>query len=591
MRESRPATGKDATGEMRFSRTSFFLFVFAQSFLRAQTPPQISPATAAQMIMQPQPPASGPPGEIFATAEFDPPVVGIGGKTFYRVTVSATQGSIRWPDAVSAPPDLQFGNDARGQLSLPDGINIPPLTSYIYEVTPKVTGHFTVPEFQVDSGWRPVTIPAASLDVLATNIGTVPSKILVEISTTNLFFGEPLRVRLVAPPDPANRMLFFRDVQYNGGALLADRLSMRNGFGPVDFGGRLMQASTFETVVTPLAAGQIMFSVQAFVGFNQIDSAGCKFMVSDAASIFVRPLPSENELPGFTGAVGTFLADAPKLSTNRVHVGVPIKLKYNFYGKGNLTRYVPPEAPRSREWQVIAGNIGDNTFTLIPLTDEATSTPAIPFAAFDPATENYYDLTIPAFPVTVTGDGLPTQISGWSSGDTNSVTLKLGTLAKLPGRSAPDLQPPQKRAGLILTQILPVFIFFTLWRWDKRKRFLEAHPEIVRRRRAKRDLRREISLWRQAVAQGDADKFVAHAAAAMRIAVAPHFPANAQAMVCGDVLSWFEDAEQNGKTGETVRKIFMAADARFADSKPPAADFMAMKSDVEWVLQKLEEKL
>ncbi|HTB84505.1 MAG TPA: hypothetical protein VK742_12690 [Candidatus Sulfotelmatobacter sp.] len=576
---------------MKFSRTLFLLFFLAQSFLRAQTPPQISPAVAAQMIMQPQPPASGPPVEISATAEFDPPVVGIGGKTFYRVTVNATQGSIRWPDTVSAPPELRFGNDVRGQLSLPDGIKVQPLTSFLYEVTPTATGHFTVPEFLVDSGWLPVTIPAASLDVVTTNTGLVPSKILMEISATNLFFGEPLRIRLVPPPDPANRMLFIRDMQFNGGALLADRLSTRFGTGPVDFGGQLKQVLTIETVVTPLTAGTITFSVQAFVGFNQADSAGCKFLVSDATNIFVRPLPTENELPGFTGAVGKFLADVPKFSTNQVHVGEPIKLKYNFHGEGNLTRYVPPEAPLSHEWQVIAGNVGENTFTLIPLTDEATSTPAIPFAAFDPATGNYYDLTIPAFPVTVTGDALPTQISDWSSGDTNSVTLQLGTLAKLPGRSAPDLQPPQMRAGLVLAQILPVFAFFILWRRDEHKRFLEANPEIVRRRRAKRDLRREINMWRQAVTQGDADKFVVHAAAAMRVAVAPHFPADARAMVCSDVLSQFEDAERNGKTGETVRIIFKAADARFADSKPPAADFMAMKSDVERVLQKLGEKL
>jgi hypothetical protein len=344
-------------------------------------------------------------------------------------------------------------------------------------------------------------------------------------------------------------------------------------------------------VVTLLSAGQINFSAQAFVGFNLVDSASSKFLVSDPVSIFVRPLPAENELPGFTGAVGKFLKDAPTLSTNRVHVGEPLKLKYGFHGEGNLTRYVPPETPRSREWQVIAGNTGENIFTLIPLTDEATSTPAIPFAAFDPVTGNYYDLTIPALPVTVMGDGLPTQITDWNSSDTNTVILKLGTPANLPGRSAPDLKTPQKRVGLILVQLLPLFIFVVLWRWDEHKRFLEAHPEIVRRRRAKRALRQEIALWRRAVAQGDSHKFIVHASAAMRIAVAPNFPADAGAMVCGDVLSQFENAERDGKTGETVRKIFEAADVRYAGSKAPPADFLAMKSDVESVLLQLEEKL
>ena len=60
--------------------------------------------------------------------------------------------------------------------------------------------------------------------------------------------------------------------------------------------------------------------------------------------------------------------------------------------------------PRSRDWQIIADHPPATGFTLIPLTDEARETPAIPFSYFDPATAKYVDLTIPPLPVTVVGD-------------------------------------------------------------------------------------------------------------------------------------------------------------------------------------------
>jgi hypothetical protein len=575
---------------MKFLRPITFLILVAQIFLQAQTPPDISPGAAVQMIMQPQPVAENLPTEITATAEFDPPTVGLGGKTFYRVTVGASQNSVHWPETISAPPELQFGASARGQLTLPDGLKAQPRTVFVSEITPTTAGHFTVPEFLVDAGWLPVTIPAASLDVVTTNNGASPSKILMEISAMNLFMGEPFRVRLIAPPDAANRFQFFHDVQFNGGAVLVDRLATRMGMGPVDFNGQLRQASTYETIATPLAAGTITFSAQAFVGFN-FNATDCKFLVSDNRTVFIHPLPEENELPGFTGAIGKFVADPPQISTNRIRIGEPLRLKYSFRGEGNLTRFVPPEAPSSRAWQIIAGKLADNFFILVPLTDEVTNTPTIPFSAFDPATGNYYDLTIPALPVTVIGDGLPTQVNDWNSGNTNTAPLKLSALVKFSGKTIPDLQPPQKRFGLIAVQILPLYLLFLLWRWDERKRFMEAHPEIVRKQKAKRDLRCERKRLQQAVMQNDAEKFVVHAANAMSIAVAPHFPADARAMVCGDVLSQFSVQEQNGKIGKTISKIFAAADLRFSCSKSTPPDLSALKSDVELVLKQLEEKL
>ena len=230
-------------------------------------------------------------------------------------------------------------------------------------------------------------------------------------------------------------------------------------------------------------------------------------------------------------------------------------------------------------------------FTLIPLTDETHETPAIPFSCFDPVSAKYVDLTIPPLPVTVVGEGLPVQLPVFDSETKSDLPLKLSGLAPTPGKTVSSLKPLQLQAWFVCVQVAPVMGFVALWQWDRRRRFLEAHPEIVRRRLALRALRREKRRLQAAVTAGDTTAFVRHAADAMSIAVAPHYPANPQALVCGDVLAQLEAEESSGQMGETVRKIFMAADARFALTAQTQADMLALQSDVEAVLFKLEEKL
>jgi len=82
---------------------------------------------------------------------------------------------------------------------------------------------------------------------------------------------------------------------------------------------------------------------------------------------------------------------------------------------------------------------------------------------------------------------------------------------------------------------------------DRRRRFLEAHPEVVRCREARRALRRERRALRRAATSGDAAGFVRRAVASMQIAAAPHFPAAPRALVCGEVLSLFDLVEQGGE--------------------------------------------
>jgi len=573
--------------------------------LLAQAPMQVPPGAQIQLqVAQPGVDAASP---VTATAMFDPPVIRAGQKTYYRVQLNATEASIRWPEALAVPPGLKFGPDARGQtMPLLEG-TFRPITGFVDEVQTTQAGHFTITNFSVDVDGRPVEIPSASLDVVAKDPVSPPvvHRILLSASATNLFLGEPFHIRIMLPSSPANEIELLSEIQINGDGFMPDKTTMRQGITQVNVDRRPKSSFICQMTMTPIATGPLKFSVQGFTASPRTFSGTISIsgpavirggppqyvlLVSDAVAVKVRPLPEEGRLPGFTGAIGKFSYDPPELSTNRMRVGEPVHLKLSRHGDGELTRWVPPMLPRSRDWQIIPDEPAETGFTLIPLTDDGRATPEIPYSSFDPATGQYVDLTVPPLPVTVLGEGLPVQLAVT---DEQGLTapVKLSGLAEAPGESVWSLKPLQLRDWFLAVQFLPVIGFLALWRWDRHRRFLEAHPEIVRRRQARRALRREKRRWRQAVAEGDATAFVQSAANAMRIACAPHFPANPRALVCADVLAQLEGEDVTGNVGETVRKVFAVNDARFAVAPGRAVDLLSLEAKVDTVLMKLEEKL
>jgi hypothetical protein len=584
----------------------FFCFSLTTTLLLyAQTPLQIPPAAQAQLQVQ-QPPVDVSPAETIAvTAEFDPPVVHPGEKSFYRVTVDAGESAIRWPEKISAPAELNLTAVTHGEISRMSGSRFTPLTTFLYEAGPATAGDFTVTNFSVKVAGQAVEIPATSLKVStgATN-GLPARRLMLEASATNLFLGQPFRLRVLLPAGNGNEIEALREIQLNGNGLMTDRRSQHLSVAVTSVQGTLKPTFICEMTVTPIAAGPMKLSAQAFTAGREfsgpisitgqvtIPGGPPKYVlvVSSPLAINVRPLPA-GEPAGFTGTLGKFSTDQPQLATNRLRVGEPVRLKINFQGAGELARFVSPQPPRTRGWQVIADQPPATGFTLIPQTDTVTNTPAIPFCAFDPATGKYYDLTIPALPVTVIGDGLPTVLPALTDENQSAAPPKLSGLAASVGKTSSSLKPLQLRGWFVCVQLVPVIGFLALWQWDRRRRFWEAHPDLFRRRAARRALRRKKREWQNAIAGGDAAGFVRNGVDALRIAVAPHFPAEPRALVCADVLAQLGDAGCNDHAGETVRKVFAAADAQFAITPQTQTDLLALAAEVEAVLQKLEEKL
>jgi hypothetical protein len=582
----------------------------------AQTP--VNPTAEQLMQVMRSQPAVDISAPVTAVAAFDPPLVGPGEKAVYRVKFNATAISVNIPEKLPAPPELKIHLNASGQTMQAVEGKYQNLATFDYDVRASAPGQFTMPEFTAEVYGQPVVIPAARLEV-KTDLPEpheLVRQLLVEPTATNVYVGEVFDVRVLLPATAGGAVEGMSDLQLNGDSFVVDKNAARQAIRPVEVNGRNLPAYVYETSLTPIAAGKLNLSAQGFTaGMNfggqiiingQLTIPGgppaLNLLDSEPVAINVRPLPTEGELPGFLGAVGSYTSDPPDLATNTLKAGEPVQLTVVIRGRKNLNRLNPPTPPHADGWQIFPAERGGIVpaannqeagasfkYTLIPLTDTVRATPAIPFSCFDPASGKYVDLTIPAVALTVVGEGLPVELRGYD--EKYPAPLKLSELATSAGKTAASLKPLQLQGWFVAVQFVPVLGLVALWQWDRRRRFFEAHPEIVRRRHAKRALRREKIKLQKAVDANDAPAFVRHAADAMRIAVAPHFPAQPQALVSGDVLTQLDETVHTGLAGETVRKIFSAADARFALETQAHTDLLALKPDVEAVLSKLEVKL
>jgi hypothetical protein len=590
---------------------------------RAQAPAPGQPdPLMSLMLSQPSVDTTSP---VQATASFDPPTIHPGDLCTYRVTFNALLDSIQWPEEMVAPPQLGLKARARGQIVQTLGTNLQPRTTFNYRADVSSPGMYTVPKFMVYVYNRPVTVPVAQLQVVPATTAAAPpaQELILDVPATNLFPGQPVNVRVLLPGSNKGIVQFLTQVELKGEGFLADSSRVQQKVEVMPHDGRDVATFVYETAITPITSGRIALTAQAFTAGNSVVGdvvitgpatipAGppqYTLLDSDPVSLNVRPLPREGELPGFMGAIGSLTLDPPKLATNVVRVGDPAKLTVTIRGTGNLARLLPPPPPRVRDWQVFDANKDATppqvvqgrgfvtfTYTLIPANEETRATPAIPFSYFDPNRSTYVDLTIPPVPVTVKSGAQPADLlvspppeNRTPSGEKEP---SLSGFVTTRGKASGSLVPLQQRPWFPLVQLGPALLFIGLWTWDRRRRYLEQHPDIVLRARARRALRREWRALREAGSSGNGPRFATCAVSAMRAACAPHYPAEPRALVGADILRLLKPGQRQAGPGVVVRQIFAVADAARFDTGPAdTGELLALQPELEGVLAELEAML
>ena len=319
------------------------------------------------MVSQPKIDISSP---VQPTAAFDPPVVGPGQQAIYRVTFNALEETIDWPEKINAPAGLPMTPGAHGEILRMGPGSFLPLTAFNYHVRPTSPGTFNVAGFTVNVYGKPVTVPAARLDVVsAPPAPAQPApRILLELPATNLFVGQAVRARVLLPGSLGGAVLGLAQVQISGHGFLVDLGGARQRIEMLPFGAGRIPTYIYDATLTPMVEGNITLFAQGFVGgghfLGSIVIAGGAFIPggapqytlveTDPVELHVRPLPPEGELPGFTGAIGSFELGKPRLGTNVLRVGgvVSLAVTVTNLGDGPLARLVAPPAPHLTDWQV-----------------------------------------------------------------------------------------------------------------------------------------------------------------------------------------------------------------------------------------------
>jgi len=128
----------------------------------------------------------------------------------------------------------------------------------------------------------------------------------------------------------------------------------------------------------------------------------------EKTSIVVKPLPEEDQPPGFSGAIGQFDFQVSAQPVD-VHPGDPITLTMRITGDGNLDHIAAPPFPEENSFRLYGDpQKKEEEHTVVfeqvisPRSAEATQIPPIRFSFFDTRSGRYKTLNSDPIPVTVT---------------------------------------------------------------------------------------------------------------------------------------------------------------------------------------------
>ena len=317
--------------------------------------------------------------------------------------------------------------------------------------------------------------------------------------------------------------------------------------------------------------------------------------------VTIEHVPETGRPAEWTGAIGRFLAESVSVSNAKPEVGEPIRLRAILAGEGNLDRILPPELGGNETWDVVPGNdrrfrrAEDQrsfTYTLVPRLPGKHFTPAIRFAVFDPETRTFQRLEFAPQEVTVTGNA-PAKVE--------LVSIDPGAAAGTPAAKAlTGLATPEPQVRGLLdpgakvvaplaasrpfwtTNLTLLSLSATLFAAAAGSAYLLAHPEILRRARARREVR---AARRAAQAAADEAGFAVACVRGLRAGCAPWLEAAPEALTQGDIRRVLPAAD-----AAALDRLFRRADgAKFG--APSDATLRAERPALLALLAELEARL
>ncbi len=536
------------------------------------------------------------------TARFQPEVLSVGELGTYAVILEGfeTRGTPRVPppaiaglQVVGTQPNVStqqsFVMDAGGTRR---SIS----TTLSWRIAATREGTFTVPARELVIDGETYTLPSATLrvrpdDEVANELFRfefdLPDKPFFVGETVPAFLKVYIRSDLRASqPEP--------NVEVSEGLLLeaAEEPDIRRE--QVD--GVTYHAVIWSLLLTPIRADS--FTVRAQAQFEFIDPQNPRYeesffrrrQVPERKLLFgpeevltARPVPREGRLPGFNGAIGQFTSEV-SLDTSTVRAGEPVTLTLALSGSGNFDRVAAPEIPETPGWRLYPprvnftptdelGFTGTKSFEylLIPADETISTTPEIPWTAFNPYSETFLDLSAAPQPVAVA----PAPARGEAIDFTERAAA---SPAPSPREATRNWRPFRAelgevwRGGVQPTVSQPLFwlaqgglaLGFAFWgglRWRRHR--LSRDESYARRVSTSKTVRRWLKTAEEAAARDDAEAFFAAAQRTVQEAAGRHFPGRRQAasLTLAEILTQLERLQVAAASRDDVSQLFGDADA------------------------------
>ncbi len=291
-------------------------------------------------------------------------------------------------------------------------------------------------------------------------------------------------------------------------------------------------------------------------------------------TVAVHPLPTENQPPLFSGAVGHFSFDVQVKPTD-LNVGDPITVTMQISGEGNLENVAAPQVVSGDGFKVYEPKLitreineaqasGRKVFeqVLIPRSDSVKELPVISFAYFDPIKAAYETASQGPFPLTLHSvSNAVAQVLQSSVNQPETRTLILGAdIIYL--KPAPQAWPSTSAGAwyksrlFLVIQCVPLLTLLALFVRARRRDILEKDIAQARRHQAPRSARAAVRKAEQALSTGDRRQFFESVWEAMASYFGNRLNLSAGEVTGDAVLNALTAARANSAILETLRTLF-----------------------------------
>ena len=297
----------------------------------------------------------------------------------------------------------------------------------------------------------------------------------------------------------------------------------------------------------------------------------------------IEHVPERGRPADWSGAIGTFAAEAVQVSKDKPEVGEPIRLRAILTGTGNLDRLITPEIPGSEQWDILPAQERRRhseeqrffVYTLVPRLPGKLLTPAIRFSTFDPLTKKYSRVEFKPIEVVVTGTA-PAKVDLITADPAAPADSKQKTVT---GLATPE---PRRSSALFLgTPSAPLAASASFWSGNGLLvvllialtattlylGYLAAHPEIRIRRRARSILGASLITAAKARLESNQRAFALSVTHSLQVGSAALLGAEEAAMTQSDIERALPGADRTLLDGLFLR----AYGERFAAGAPDAS--------------------